>query len=187
MQRRWSQALSSGAWWQDQRQQAQTETREVTPSVSGNTFLLWEWLSTGRGCPGRLWSLHLGVTQKPPAQSRQQAVGEPNPEQGCGLGDLQRPLPTSMFYNSVIDYKRKLLRKNNYFPLQCSLQTWRVYMSRHCLSVESSHSSLVHLCSVGACWCWSWASAETTASTRGGEWWFITCFVLFADWLMCSC
>ena len=26
--------------------------------TSGKTFSLWEWLSAGTGCPGRLWSRH---------------------------------------------------------------------------------------------------------------------------------
>lgn len=46
-----SQALSSGAQWQDKRQWAQTRTQKVHSEHQKAFFLLWEWPSTGADCP----------------------------------------------------------------------------------------------------------------------------------------
>lgn len=49
-----SQLLSSGAQWQDQKQQAQTEAKEFQGAwITGNTFICCE-TELGTGCPERL-------------------------------------------------------------------------------------------------------------------------------------
>ena len=45
--------LLTGAWWQDKRQWAPTETHETTEDKK--TFLLQERSNTPIGCPERFW------------------------------------------------------------------------------------------------------------------------------------
>ena len=62
--------------------------------TSEKPFSLWEWRSTGTGCPGRLWSLHPWWCSKAAAHGPgQHAWG--GLSRGIGAGDLQRSLPTS--------------------------------------------------------------------------------------------
>lgn len=55
---RWNQALFNGA------QQSTNWNRKISLWTSGNTSLLWRWLSTDTGCPERLWISLLGDIQK---------------------------------------------------------------------------------------------------------------------------
>lgn len=52
MQRRWSQALSSGTQWQGQRHWAQTGTQEVLSEYQ-ETLFYWDGTSAGTDCPER--------------------------------------------------------------------------------------------------------------------------------------
>lgn len=79
-------ALSSGAWWGKRRNSTWT---------SGNTFTLWEWPSTGTGCPERLTSL-LGNSGHSPGKL---ALGGPAWAGGCSklLSEVPSNLNNSLF------------------------------------------------------------------------------------------
>ena len=108
VQRGCSQAVSSGAQWQDQRQWAQTETQEV-PSQYQKTLIRCEddWALAQvaqRGC--RVYVPQ--DIQKPSGHG----PGQPAPgNRVTGCGDLPRSLPTSAtlwFCDSVISTKHSV-------------------------------------------------------------------------------
>jgi len=77
----------------------------------GRISSLWEWWSTGTGCPGRLWSLLLWRYSRPAwTRSSTAYCRWPCFGRGVGLDDPQRSLPTPiiLWFCDSICYKFKL-------------------------------------------------------------------------------
>lgn len=66
--------------------------------TSRSSSLLWRWLSSGIGCPEKLWSLLLGYLQKPPWHGPEQSAITKISEQD----DLQQFLPPSTVLWSLL-------------------------------------------------------------------------------------
>lgn len=59
-------------------------------------FQLWEWLNAGKGCPERLWSLHLGEIQDQTGYGpKQSALANPALSREVWIDDVQRSLSTT--------------------------------------------------------------------------------------------
>jgi len=91
--RGWSQDLSSGAQWQDQRQWAQTETQKVLSENEETLFYCEGNRALAQVVQGGCGVSVLGDTQKPSGQGPGQQVVLLS--SGVGSDDLQRSLPTS--------------------------------------------------------------------------------------------
>jgi len=95
VQRRQSHTVFSDFRWRHQRQWSQTNS-VGSLWISGNTFSLWGWPNTGKGCPGRWWSLHSWRYSRVVWMWSWATCSKwPYLSKDFGQDDLQRSLPTS--------------------------------------------------------------------------------------------
>jgi len=103
---RWSQALFSGAQWQDKGQWAQTEAEEIPMEHEEELLPSEDDRALEQAAQEAGGVSFSGDIQDPPGQGPvQPAVGDPTLAGGVGLDDPQRSLPTLnilWFCDSVI-------------------------------------------------------------------------------------